>query len=186
MYGPSSVEKNPTLILSAALAAPLDVLSLGEFEPLLWIPSSHAAAHRGSISLAQIARTAVVHGPRRAEAGTYDAWMRVLRAVDPRFEFTDSPFRQSLPMALAFAATGDRPTAVLTGPSVIAGTRLTPIRQPAANHDMVPVTIDNHPLTATAALVWSGDLPRPLQQILFETADGVTSSPRLDAPSWSR
>jgi hypothetical protein len=51
---------------------------------------------------------------------------------------------------------------------------------------MVPVTIDNHPLTATAALVWSGDLPRPLQQILFETADGVTSSPRLDAPSWSR
>jgi len=24
--------------------------------------------------------------------------------------------------------------------------------------------------------VWSGDLPRPLQQILFETADGVTSS----------
>ena len=160
-----------------ALAAPLDVLSLGEFEPLLWIPSSHAAAHRGSISLAQIARTAVVHGPRRAEAGTYDAWMRVLRAVDPRFEFTDSPFRQSLPMALAFAATGDRPTAVLTGPSVIAGTQpgLVRLPRPAGIHDMVRVTIDNHPLTATAALVWSGDLPCPLRQILFQTADGITA-----------
>ena len=40
---------------------------------------------------------------------------------------------------------------------------------------MVRVSIGNHPLTATASLVWSGDLPRPLQQILFETADGVTS-----------
>jgi DNA-binding transcriptional LysR family regulator len=169
-----------------ALAAPLDVMSLSEFEPDVWVPSSHPAARRGSISLDQIVSMDVIHGPRRADAGTYDAWTRVVRAVDPRFEFTDPPLRHSLSIALAFAATGDRPTAVLTGPSVIAGTRLTPIRQPAANHDMVPVTIDNHPLTATAALVWSGDLPRPLQQILFETADGVTSSPRLDAPSWSR
>ena len=40
---------------------------------------------------------------------------------------------------------------------------------------MVRVSIENHPLTATASLVWSGDLPRPLQQILFETADSVTS-----------
>jgi len=40
---------------------------------------------------------------------------------------------------------------------------------------MVRVTIDNHPLTATAALVWSGDLPCPLQQILFQTADGITA-----------
>ena len=42
---------------------------------------------------------------------------------DPRFAFTDPPFRHSLPMVLAFAATGDRPTAVLTGPAVIAGSR---------------------------------------------------------------
>ena len=27
--------------------------------------------------------------------------------------------------------------------------------------------------TATAALVWNGDLPRQLQQILFDTADGA-------------
>jgi len=39
---------------------------------------------------------------------------------------------------------------------------------------MVRVSIDGHPLTATAALVWNGDLPRPLQQILFDTADGLT------------
>ena len=31
-----------------ALAAPLDVMSLGEFEPDVWIPSSHPAARRGS------------------------------------------------------------------------------------------------------------------------------------------
>ena len=39
---------------------------------------------------------------------------------------------------------------------------------------MARVSIDRHPLTATAALVWNGDLPRPLQQILFDTADGLT------------
>jgi hypothetical protein len=46
---------------------------------------------------------------------------------------------------------------------------------------MVRITIDSHPLTAVAALVWSGDLPRPLQQILFETADGVSSPARRPA-----
>ena len=40
--------------------------------------------------------------------------------------------------------------------------------------DMVRVSIAGHPLTATAALVWNGDLPRPLQQILFDTAHGAT------------
>ena len=39
---------------------------------------------------------------------------------------------------------------------------------------MARVSITGHPLTATAALVWNGDLPRPLQQILFDTADGLT------------
>ena len=42
-------------------------------------------------------------------------------------------------------------------------------------HDMVRVGLEDHPLTATAVLVWSGDLPRPLQQILFDTAAGATS-----------
>jgi hypothetical protein len=45
----------------------------------------------------------VIHGPRRAQPGTYDPWARVLQAVDPRFEFTDPPFRRSLPMTLALA-----------------------------------------------------------------------------------
>ena len=160
-----------------ALRAPLDVMSLGEFEPDVWIPASHAAARRGTISLGEMADLDVIHGPRRVEAGTYDAWRRVLRAVDPRFEFTDPPFRHSLPVALAFAATADRPAAVLTGPTVIAGTRPGSIRPPrsAGTRGMVRVSLEDRPLTATAALVWSGDLPRPLQQILFDTADGVTS-----------
>jgi len=160
-----------------AVPAPLDVMSLAEFEPDVWVPSSHPAARRGSISLEEIAGLDVIHGPRRAAAGTYDAWTGVLRGVDPRFEFTDPPFRHSLSMALAFAATGDRPAAVLTGPSVIVGTRRGLVRLPRSggSHGMVAVSVDDHPLTATASLVWSGDLPRSLQQILFDTADGVTS-----------
>jgi hypothetical protein len=38
---------------------------------------------------------------------------------------------------------------------------------------MVPVGLDQSPLAATAGLVWNGDLPRPLQQVLFDTADGI-------------
>jgi len=95
--------------------------------------------------------------------------IRALRSLIPRV-------RHSLPIALSFAATADRPTAVLTGPGVIAGTRPGLIRLPRAmvSQDMVLAGLDHHPLTATAALVWNGDLPRPLQQILFDAADGVT------------
>ena len=158
-----------------ALPVPLDLLHLGQFEPEAWIPAAFAAARRGAISLGELASLDVVHGPRRASSGTYDAWLAVLRATDPRFEFTDPPFRQSLPMTLAFAATASRPTAVLTGPRHLTRTGDTdwPV---AAEHsyDMVPVRVDQCPLAATASLVWSGDLPRPLQQVLFDTADGIT------------
>jgi hypothetical protein len=36
---------------------------------------------------------------------------------------------------------------------------------------MVPVSVAQRKLTATASLVWNGDLPRQLQQLLFDTAD---------------
>jgi hypothetical protein len=35
------------------------------------------------------------------------------------------------------------------------------------------VFIEQHPLTARAALIWNGDLPRQLQQVLFDTADSI-------------
>jgi DNA-binding transcriptional LysR family regulator len=157
------------------LPAPLDVMSLGEFEPDVWIPSAHPAARRGTISLAELTRMDVIHGPRCAKPGTYDAWTQVLRAIDPGFGFTDPPLRHSLPMDLAFAADADQPTAVLTGPSVIGGSQPGLIRLPRAlvDHEMALVSLENHPLTATAALVWHGDLSRPLQQILFDAADGI-------------
>src|SRR5580692_5269355 len=157
-----------------ALPAPLDAMSLGEFEPDVWVPALHTAARRGTISLDELTRMDVIHGPRRAEPGTYDDWTRVLRTVDPRFEFTDPPLRHSLPMDLAFAATADRPTAVLTGPSVMGGTQPGLIRLPRAlvDHEMALVNVEDHALTAAAALIWHGDLPRPLQQILFDAADG--------------
>ena len=100
-----------------------------------------------------------------------------MRTVDARFEFSDPPLRHSLQMNLAFAATADRPTAVLTGPSVIAGSRARLIRlhRSAITHEMVRVGLEHRRLTATAALVWSGDLPRPLQQILFDIAESIPS-----------
>jgi DNA-binding transcriptional LysR family regulator len=160
-----------------ALPSPLDVMTLAEFEPDVWVPSSHVAARRGTIGLAELTRMDVIHGPRRAEPGTYDAWTQVLRTADPRFEFSDPPLRHSLQMNLAFAATADRPTAVLTGPSVLVASRPRLIRlpRPAVTHEMVRVSLEGRPLAATAALAWSGDLPRTLQQILFDTADAIAS-----------
>jgi DNA-binding transcriptional LysR family regulator len=158
------------------LPDPLDAMTLGQFEPEVWIPRSHPAARRGVIGLDELASMDVIHGPRRAEPGTYDAWTSIVRATDPRFEFTDPPLRHSLPVVLAFAATAGRPAAVLTGPVAIAGTPPGVIRLPgpAGTGEMARVSIAGQPLTATAALVWNGDLPRPLQQILFDTADGAT------------
>ena len=155
--------------------APLEVMSLGEFAPEVWLPSTHPAAAGRVIGLGELAELAVVHGPRRLSSGTYDAWLDVFRASNPRFEFTDPPFRHSLPMTLAFAATASRPTAVLTGPRHEAGAWCEPVQPaPAAGaYEMVPVHIDHCPLTAAAALVWSGDLPRQLQQVLFDTADSI-------------
>jgi DNA-binding transcriptional LysR family regulator len=157
------------------LPAPLDAMTLGQFEPELWIPRSHPAARRGVIALDELTGVDVIHGPRPASTAIYDRWLTILQAADPRFEFTDPPLRHSLPVALAFAAAGP-PAAVLTGPAAIAGTPPGVIRlpRPAGTGDMVRISIDGHPLTATAALVWNGDLPRPLQQILFDTADGPT------------
>jgi hypothetical protein len=158
-----------------ALPAPLDAMVLGEFEPDVWIPSSHAAARRGAISLEELVGLDVIHGPRRVQPATYDAWTKVVQGVDPRFQFTDPPFRRSLPMTLAFAATGDRPTAVLTGPASPARAAR-PIQQSpsAGSSGMVRVGLTRRPLAASAALVWNGDLPRALQQVLFETADALT------------
>jgi DNA-binding transcriptional LysR family regulator len=82
-----------------ALPAPLEVMSLGEFEPDVWVPAAHPAARSGTISLGELARMDVVHGPRSLDPGVYDAWTRVLRTVDPRFEFASPP-------RAAFAADG--------------------------------------------------------------------------------
>ena len=158
------------------LPAPLEAMSLGQFEPEVWIPGAHPAARRGVIGLDELVGMDVIHGPRHTSAATYDRWLSILRATDPRFEFTDPPLRHSLPVTLAFAATADPPAAVLTSPVAIADVPPGVIRlpRPTGTGDMVRVAVADRPLTATAALVWNGDLPRPLQQILFDTADGAT------------
>src|ERR1700745_1783572 len=128
-----------------------------------------------NFGLGELAGMDVIHGPRRASTATYDRWLTILRATDPRFEFTDPPLGHPLPLPLAFPAAAGRPAAVLTGPVATAGTPPGVIRlpRPAGTGDMARVSIAGRPLTATAALVWNGDLPRALQQILFDTADGV-------------
>ena len=158
------------------LPAAFEVMTVGEFEPEVWVPSTHIAARRGTISLEELAALQVIHGPRRAQPGIYDAWVTAMQAVDPRFEFTDPPFRHSPGMTLALAATGNRPAAVLTGPAIAAYSQAWPIRRSrlADTYGMVRVSLQHHPLTASAALVWSGDLPRPLQQMLFDTAASLT------------
>ena len=67
---------------------------------------------------------------------------------------------------------------MLTGPTVISASQPTVTRlpQPTLDLDMVRVGVQRQLLTATAALVRNSDLPRPLQQILFDTADGITPS----------
>ena len=166
-----------------ALPAPLEAISLGEFEPDVWIPSSHQSARGGVIGLDELVSLDVIHGPRHASPAIYDRWLGVLRAVDPRFAFTDPPFRHSLPLVLAHAGTASPPAAVLTGPAVTVGPPPGAARLPrpvGADH-MARVGVAGYPLTATAALVWNGDLPRPLQQILFDTVDGA-APPKAASP----
>ena len=155
-----------------ALPDPLDAIALGQFEPELWIPAGLSAGDR-VMSLDELVRMDVVHGPRRASPVVYDAWLTALRARRSCFEFIDPPSRHSLAVALAFAATATRPTAVLSSPLwAVGGGAGEAARRPAADaYDMVRVRLAGHPLTATAAVAWSGDLPRHLQQVLFDTAD---------------
>jgi DNA-binding transcriptional LysR family regulator len=160
------------------LPVPLDAMSIGVFEPVAWIPASHPAAGRGTISLAELAGLDVIYGPRSAEPATFDAWASAVRAVRPGFRFADPPLRHSLPLVLALAGTAARPTAVLTGPSTVAGPGPGLIRLPrqAVTSAMTRVELAGHPLTATAAVVWNGSLPRPLQQILFDAVENIIST----------
>jgi DNA-binding transcriptional LysR family regulator len=155
-----------------ALPEPLEVMTLAEFEPEVWIPAALASG-RPLISLAELAEMEVIHGPRRSSPGTYDAWLTLLRETRPRLEFTDPPFRHSLPMTLSFAATATRPVAVLTDPLHLVGGAdwAGPRQEESGNYDMVRVGLARHPLSATAVVAWSGDLPSELQQVLFDTAD---------------
>ena len=159
----------------AGLPTPLDIMYLGEFEPDVWVPDTHPAASRGIIGLDELARMDVIYGPRAGD-GTYDRWRQVLRTQNPHFDFTDPPFRKSLAVTLAFAASGGQPAAVLTGPCQRVRAWTVPAQPGPATSTgtpgMVPVRIAQCQLTAAAGLVWNGDLPRQLQQMLFDTADG--------------
>jgi len=161
--------------LRAQPSDPLDAMALGDFEPDVWLPAGHPAAGRGAVSLEELAGMTVLYGPRDHCAGLYETWRRALRSRNPRFEFVDPDFPQSLPMTLALAAaatasgTASGTSAALTSPRRRVGTPAGR-RMAAAGGAMVPVRC---PLACTAALVWHSGLPRDTQQLLFETADGI-------------
>jgi DNA-binding transcriptional LysR family regulator len=161
----------------ALLHGSLDAMALGEFEPEVWLPAEVVGGRQPVIGLDELASLDVVHSPRRASPATYDAWLAEFRTRRPRFEFIDPPSRHSLQVTLAFAATAERPTAVLTSPLHAAGEETADSPpQPEGPFDMVRVRVDQSPLTATAAVIWSGDLPRGLQQVLFDTADAASGT----------
>ena len=57
---------------------------------------------------------------------------------------------------------------------LVGGPALNGMRQLVEDkYDMVRVGLQRRPLTATAAVAWSGDLPSHIQQVLFDTADTV-------------
>jgi DNA-binding transcriptional LysR family regulator len=157
---------------SQPLPAALDAMSLGDFEPDAWIPSSHPAARWEVITLAELTHLDIMHGPCQESTGIYDAWLAVLRSVDPQFEFADQPFPPSLPLTIHFAATASRPTAVLTGPRHPAGQHADWPEHAPEGCGMTRVRIAQAPLTASAGLVWNGDLPRQFQEILFDAVGG--------------
>jgi DNA-binding transcriptional LysR family regulator len=160
-----------------AVSASLEVMSLGEFEPDVWLPSTHPAAPGRVIGLDELAGMDVIHGPRRLSAATYDAWLGVMRTSNPGFDFTDPPFRTSLPITLAFAASASRPTAVLTGPHHRIGDLYGPAEpDPTGGTNMVRAHVEEFALTAEAGLAWSGNLPRRLQQVLFDTVGSADSA----------
>ena len=72
---------------------------------------------------------------------------------------------------------------MLTSPCIaMAGTQAAAREQQLAHaYAMAEVTLERHPLVATAGLVWNTDLPRPLQQILSGTADGAGCAPLAQA-----
>ena len=126
----------------------------------------------------------VIHGPPRQSrdlrplaAGSCARWTRGSSSPTRRCG-TPGRWRSPSPRPPAARHGADRPQRPRRTPA-----RRDPAPPPGGHREMARVGIAGHPLTATAALVWNGDLPRPLQQILFDTADGVTPPrPR----SWRR
>jgi len=147
-----------------------EVMTVGEYAPEVWITARQAAGRAGAIGLDALAEMDLLFGPRGAAGGLYAAWARLFREHRCDFEFKDPPFRHRLLLNLEFAAAASRPTALLTGPRHDARTSLTVAR---AASGMVPVMIAQRPLAATAAVVWNTGLPRHLQQVLFDVADGL-------------
>jgi hypothetical protein len=85
-------------------------------------------------------------------------------------------------MGLAFAAAADRPTALLNGAVATTGpARADPAAAARAIHDMVRAGLDSHAFSARRPWCGAATCSRPLEQILFQTADAITPSSQQSA-----
>src|SRR6266487_1135088 len=78
------------------LPGPLEAMTLGQFEPDVWIPSDHPADRRGVIGLHELASMDVIHWLRCSSTEAHDRWLDALRGFDQRFEYTDRLVRHSV------------------------------------------------------------------------------------------
>jgi hypothetical protein len=103
----------------------------------------------------------------------------------PRLRFVlppNLPERLAVTITSKLQSTADAAGADIAWTEAPLDAEFTLIRQRVADsYDMVRVGLDESPLTATAVVAWSGDLPRRLQQVLFDTAD-AGFSPAYPSP----
>ena len=145
--------------------AALEVMTVGEFEPEVWVPAAHTAARCGTISLEELAGLQVIHGPRRAprhlrrlghgHAGSRPA-LRVHRPAIPALASHDpGPGRGREPARRRLDRPGHRRTQPgLADPAISPGRHLRhgPGQPPAPSADRVRGPgVERRPAPAAAA-----------------------------------
>ncbi len=179
----------------------LDSIVVGQYEPSVWLEDGPAGKRgssgigdRGRISSEQLADLEVFHGPREVAPLVHDSWLAVLRSHRNDFSFKSPLFGPRWTATLAGAEHSGRARAVLTGPQhpvsespwtpdtsgPRALSRPRPMDEP--RDGLRELRIADGALRAIAGLVWSTDLPRGTQQLLFDAGDPLSAAFGSDEP----
>jgi DNA-binding transcriptional LysR family regulator len=161
------------------LGESLDFMTVGDFRPEVWVRAQGRSETVARFITAQeLAHMDVFHGPRDQLPALYDVWEKALRSHRPDFAFRDPPFRRRWGATLATAGGNAELRAVLTGPERPV-TRESSERAATAT-ERSPAIVSLRPvgpeLSATAVMVWSIELSRELQQLVFDVADTLQAA----------